>query len=69
MLARLHVAAMAALSALGSKIDADASANRFSNVDRTFASLVSTAAAVAKMGLKAAKMANEVPRIMVNCDS
>jgi hypothetical protein len=66
ILARLHVAAMALLSVLGIKIDDDASANRFSNVDRTFDSLVSTAAEKAKMGLKAANSVNEVPRIMVN---
>jgi len=68
ILARLHVAAMALLSALGIKTEADASAKRFSNVDRTFDSLVSTATAEAKIGLRAASSVNEVPRIMVNCE-
>lgn len=68
ILARLHVAATALLSALGIKIEADASAKRFSNVDRTFDSLVSTAAAEANIGLKAASNVNDVPRIMVDCE-
>lgn len=56
-------------SFLGIKTDAEASAKRFSNVDSTFDSLVSTAAAVAKMGLRGeARMAIKVvARIMVEC--
>lgn len=67
--AKLQVAATSPSVFLGIKTDAEASAKRFSNVDRTFDSLVSTAAAIAKMGLRAAIMAIEVrARIIVNRD-
>jgi hypothetical protein len=58
MLARLHDAPDPALSALGIRVAADASANRASNVLRTSASRLSNAGAVwARMGLKAANKA------------
>jgi hypothetical protein len=65
ILARLHVAAAEELSCLGIKLDDDASAKRALNVESTFASLMSTVGAVdARMGLKAARSANEVLRNM-----
>ena len=62
ILARLHVAATVALSDLATNGEADASAKRFSNVDRIFDSLVSMAAAEAKIGLRAANVSTVHPR-------
>lgn len=66
--AKLQVAATSAPAFLGIKTDAEASAKRFSNVDKTFDSLVSTAAAAAKMGLRrvAIKAIEDLARTIVN---
>jgi len=62
MLPRLHTDDTV-LSDLGINVDAEASANRRSNVSRMSASLLSSAGAVeARMGLKAAKRTREDPR-------
>jgi hypothetical protein len=65
IVARLHVAEMGPLSARGIRIDDDASSKRFSNVDRTFDSMMSIAAEETSKGLKAASSVNEVPKIMM----
>lgn len=67
MLARLHVAKpWAWLSDLGSRVDAEDSANRSAKVLSMSASLLSTAGAErARMGLKAASRASEDRRYMV----
>ena len=66
--ARLHVEDTPA-SVLGSRVDADASANRSSNIFRMSACLRSIeGAVVARMGLSAASSASEYLRNMVYID-